>query len=384
MELAARLVHAGVIGREQAQGVLKERDAVRSQIAAPSILDLLVREGLITRTELAVFRDRPLEEIQPFPKYVIHGKLAEGGMSMVYRATYKPLGAQVALKVMKPEISRQERFLLRFRREAGILMRLEHAGIVKGFDLAEQERVWYCAMEFAPGRSLQDVVEKDGPMPEVEALRAALQIARALAYLDGRGIVHRDVKPGNVVVDAAGTARIIDLGLCLLRGGMREDGSAGTTVGTVEYLSPEQARGREDIDIRSDLYAVGITIHQCVTGRLPFLGKNDEETLAKQVLSEFRPGRLAAVASPKAVELVSRLLSKEREGRPPHAAALVAELESGWPALAPPAPAPVSLPAPGPAATAATEEAGASAPSRPRLVSRKDREKQPEPKRKRR
>ncbi len=371
MMLAARLVQAGVIDREQAQAVLRERDGVREQIAAPSLLDLLVKREWITRTELSVFRDRPLEEIQPFPKYVIHGKLAEGGMSMVYRATYKPLGVQVALKVMKPELSRQPRFLLRFRREAGLLLKLEHEGIVRGYDLAEQERVWYCAMEFAEGESLLARVEREGRLPEEVALRLCLRVLRAVAYLDGRGIVHRDLKPDNLVVAPGGGVKIIDLGLCLLRHGMREDGSGGTTVGTVEYLSPEQARGDGDLDVRADLYSLGATIHHLVAGRVPFRGESPEETLAMQVLKPFGPRHLvAAGASERLVELVTRLLAKDRDGRPPSADALLQEIEAGWPAVLPPEPAPVPLPAAAPPAPSPVE---APPPAGPKLVSRKER-----------
>jgi serine/threonine-protein kinase len=359
--LAARLVHAGILSKEQATAVLKQREALRGQIAAPSLLDLLVGKGLITRTELMIFRDRPLEELQPFPKYVIHGKVAEGGMAQVYRATYKPLGVQVVLKVVKPELSRQDRFLLRFRREAGILMKLDHPGIVHGYDLAEQERVWYCAMEFAEGRDLQSIVEQDGPMKEDEALHAIVQVVRAVAYLDGRGIVHRDLKPSNIVMDRSGTCRIIDLGLCLLRGGMKEDIGEGVTVGTVEYLSP-------------DLYSIGATLHHLVVGRVPILGQNAEETLALQVLGTFNPVRLVkAGATPKLVNLMERLLAKDRDERPASAQALVQELEARWKCLQPPEPAPVIVSAPAPAADAAPapEPAG---PSFPKLASRKERE----------
>ncbi len=384
MELAARLVHAGILDRAEAQAALKEREAVREQIAAPSLVELLVRRGLLTRTEMSIFRDRPLEEIQPFPKYVIHRKVAEGGMSQVYKATYKPLGVTVALKVMKPEVSRQERFLLRFKREAGILMRLEHPNIVRGYDLAEQERVWYCAMDFAEGKNLQDEVEARGRLTVAKALRATVQIARALVYLDSRGIVHRDVKPGNVVVSEDGTARIIDLGLCLLRGGMREDGAAGTTVGTVQYISPEQARGRDDVDGRSDLYALGGTLHQLLTGEIPFPGKTDEEILVRQVLSDFHPARLEKAGVPDKVRaLVVRLLEKDRDRRPASAVALVVEMEETWPALAPVAPAPIAAPAPAPApAPGKGAPKPTSDPALPKLVSKKEREEEGEERRK--
>ena len=371
MTLAARLVHAGILAKEQAQAVLKEKDSLRDQLVAPNLLDLLVSRGLITRTELMIFRDRPLEELQPFPKYDIHGKVAEGGMAQVYRATYKPLGVQVVLKVVKPELSRQERFLLRFRREAGILMKLDHPGIVHGYDLGEQERVWYCAMEFAEGRDLQSVVEKDGPMKEDDALRAMVQVARAVAYLDSRGIVHRDIKPGNLVMDADGTCRIIDLGLCMLRAGMKEDIGEGVTVGTVEYLSPEQARGLGALDVRSDLYSIGATIHHLVAGRVPLKGETPEETLALQVLGSFNPKWLRNKgASDKLVNLVERLLAKDPAERPPSAQALVQELEVRWKALQPPAPAPVILAAPAPAPA---PEAAAQGPSFPKLSSKRDR-----------
>ena len=166
MTLAARLVHEGIIQKDQAAAVLKERESTRDQLVAPSLLDLLVKRGLLTRTELMIFRDRPLEELQPFPQYVIQGKVAEGGMAQVYRAIYTPLEVECALKVMKPELSRQDRFLLRFRREAGILMKLEHPGIVRGYDLADQERVWYCAMEYAEGRDLQGIDFDEGDLAE--------------------------------------------------------------------------------------------------------------------------------------------------------------------------------------------------------------------------
>jgi serine/threonine protein kinase len=363
MTLAARLVNAGIVPRDRAQAVLRERDALKAQIGAPSLLDLLVRNDLITRTELMIFRDRPLEELQPFPNYVIHGKVAEGGMASVYRATYKPYDAQVALKVVKPELSRQERFLLRFRREAGILLKLEHPNIVRGYDLAEQERVWYCAMEFAEGRDLQSLVEKAGPLREADAMHCAVQVVRAVAYLDGRGIVHRDLKPGNVVVDGGGVCRIIDLGLCLLRGGMKEDTAAGVTVGTVEYLSPEQARATGDLDVRSDLYAIGASLHHLVTGEVPIKGESDEETLAFQVLMPFKPDRLVkAGASKRFIDLVCRLLAKDREERPRNAEALLEEMEAGWPAGAAGAVAPAPVPAPIPAPIPAPRKAPVAAP----------------------
>ena len=384
MTLAARLVHAGIVPRPKAEAVLKERDSLRGQIAAPSLLDLLVARGLITRTELMIFRDRPLEELQPFPKYDIQGKVAEGGMAQVYRATYKPLDVQVALKVVKPEVSRQERMLLRFRREAGILMKLDHPAIVKGYDLGEQERVWYCAMQYAEGNNLEALIAERGPMPEIVALRAVAQIARAVAYLDSRGIVHRDIKPGNIVMDSKGGCRIIDLGLCLLRGGMKEDVDEGVTVGTVEYLSPEQARGMTDLDVRADLYAIGCTLHHLMTGRVPFLGDTPDETLVKQVLGIFKPERLSKVgASPRLIDLVARLVEKDRDQRVPSAALLVSELEAIWPACRVeepvPIPAPIPAPVPIPAKKAASPKGGPGVPgdppAMPKLVSRKDRGK---------
>jgi serine/threonine-protein kinase len=391
MMLAARLVHAGIVAKEQAEAVLRERDSQKEALVPVSVLDLLVRNGLITRTELMIFRDRPLEELQPFPKYVIEGKVAEGGMAQVYRATYKPLEVEVALKVMKPEVSRQERFLLRFRREAGILLKLDHPAIVRGYDLGEQERIWYCAMEFADGCDLQTLVERHGPLRENDALHVVVQMARAVAYLDGRGIVHRDLKPSNVVVDTQGRCKIIDLGLCLLRGGMKEDTGAGTTVGTVEYLSPEQARGGSDLDVRSDLYALGITIHHLMTGVVPFLGETPEETLLKQVLGVFKTAKLEkAGASAKLIDLVTRLLEKDRDERIPTAQVLIEEMESKWPSLRPgapappqgraaqgqpdnslgaPVPAPIVVPAPIPAPVPEARES-----PRLKLVPKKDRE----------
>ncbi|MHC4821871.1 MAG: serine/threonine-protein kinase, partial [Planctomycetota bacterium] len=258
-------------------------------------------------------------------------------------------------------------------REAGILMKLEHPGIVRGYDLAEQERVWFCAMEFAEGRDLQAIVEDGGPLSEIEALRAVEKILEAVEYLDGRGIVHRDIKPGNILRDDQGNCRMIDLGLCMLTGGMKDDGTAGMTVGTVEYLSPEQAKAQADLDVRTDLYAIGASIHHLVTGRVPFQGEDDEETLAMQVLKTFRPTLLEeAGASPELIDLVTRLMAKDREDRPENARAVLDELRARWPALHPPAPAPIPLDAP--AAAPASEPA--PGPVMPKLVSKRRRAKQ--------
>jgi serine/threonine protein kinase len=380
LTLAARLVHAGIVPREQAEAVLKELDAQKDALVPLSLLDLLVKRGAITRTELMIFRDRPLEELQPFPKYEIQGKVAEGGMAQVYRAIYKPLDVLVALKVMKPEVSRQDRFLLRFRREAGILLKLEHPAIVRGYDLAEQERIWYCAMEFADGCDLQSLVERHGPLREDDALHVVIQMARAVAYLDARGIVHRDLKPSNVVVNTKGECKIIDLGLCMLRGGMREDTGEGTTVGTVEYLSPEQARGATDLDVRSDLYALGITIHHLMTGVVPFLGETPEETILKQVLGVFKTEKLKkAGASEKLIDLLTRLLEKDRDQRIATAQALIEEMEAKWPSLRPRAAAPPAAPVPAPIAPAPIPAPipAAKEPPLPKLVSRKDRPEEP-------
>lgn len=195
-----------------------------------------------------------------------------GGMGHVYRATDKALGRTVALKVLSPEQVAEAGTLLRFRNEARSAARLNHENIVHVYYAGEEEGVSFIAFEFIEGTNIRQLVEQKGPLTLAEAISYTLQIADALAYASRQNVVHRDIKPSNVLVTPDGRAKLIDMGLARLQGpGQADDLTAsGVTLGTFDYISPEQARDPRNADVRSDIYSLGCTLFFMLSGRPPF------------------------------------------------------------------------------------------------------------------
>jgi serine/threonine-protein kinase len=249
-------------------------------------------------------------------------------MAEVYLATYLPIREEVALKIMKPELARQEKYRLRFLRESKLLMKLDQENIVKGYEIRRSEGYVFCAMEHVDGATVEERIEQDGPFDERLALYVTREVAKALGYLNSRGVVHRDLKPGNILVTEAGHVKIIDLGLAKLRGGMTVDSAEGLTVGTVEYLSPEQARGLPDVDIRSDIYSLGVSLFHMVVGEVPFKGEDNMEVIAKQVLQALRSEKLKSRAiSAHTHYFIQKMMAKDRVDRFQHPDEIIAEIE---------------------------------------------------------
>jgi serine/threonine protein kinase len=245
----------------------------------------------------------------------IESFVAAGGMGLVYKARKKYLDKVVALKVLKPHLATVPSFLARFLREGKVASRLEHPGIVKVFDVGEDGGRYYLVMEFVEGRNLLDVVSVEGRMPAVKALRIGRQVAEALAYAHERGVVHRDIKPGNIILTDGGDAKIADLGLARP---IREDTEVtnpGAVVGTPVYMSPEQCRGTA-IDARSDLYSLGATLYMLLGGKPPFRG-DSTAALIHQVVNDLpKPLKTLAPDIPdKVVTIVQRMMAKHPVAR---------------------------------------------------------------------
>ena len=199
-------------------------------------------------------------------RYVIKRKLGSGGMADVYLAEDQELGRQVALKLLDDRHASDEQFVERFRREAQSAAGLNHPSIVSIFDRGYAEGTYYIAMEFLDGRTLKELLIKNGPTPVPIAIDYARQILGALAFAHRNGIVHRDIKPHNIVVGGDGRLKVTDFGIA--RSGASQMTEAGSIVGTAQYLSPEQARGAP-VDPRSDLYSLGIVLYEMLNGTLP-------------------------------------------------------------------------------------------------------------------
>jgi serine/threonine-protein kinase len=225
-------------------------------------------------------------------RYVIKRKLGSGGMADVYLAEDQELGRRVALKLLDDRHAADEQFVERFRREAQSAAGLNHPNIVSIFDRGLAEGTYYIAMEYLDGRTLKELLVRNGPTPVPIAIDYARQILSALSFAHRNGIVHRDIKPHNIVVGGDGRLKVTDFGIA--RSGTSQMTEVGSIVGTAQYLSPEQARGAP-VDPRSDLYSLGVVLYEMLTGTVPFSGDTPVEIAMKHLSqvpkppSEIRP-----------------------------------------------------------------------------------------------
>jgi len=268
-------------------------------------------------------------------------KIGQGGMGTVYRAKQVSLDRIVALKVLKPSLAKDLEFIARFRREALAAAKLNHPNIVQAIDVGFEEGTLYFAMEYVEGRSLQQILDKEGALDEEEATRYVRQIAEALVCAHKAGLVHRDIKPDNILVTMDGTVKLADLGLA--KGGADSSlTDTGTILGTPYYMSPEQARGDKDLDTSSDLYSLGATWFHMATGRVPFDGKTAANILIKH-LSELPPKahRINPKVSEAVGRIIDRLMRKNRDRRIATPSILLEQLDAlaeGERTLVPPEP----------------------------------------------
>jgi eukaryotic-like serine/threonine-protein kinase len=213
-------------------------------------------------------------------RYRIMRKLGTGGMANVYLAEDQELGRRVAIKILDDRHASDEQFIERFRREAKNAAGLSHPNIVSIYDRGEAEGTYYIAMEYLDGRSLKELIVSRGPAPVNVAVDYARQILAAVRFAHRNGIVHRDIKPHNVLVDAEGRLKVTDFGIA--RAGASQMTEAGSIIGTAQYLSPEQARGAP-VDQTSDLYSVGVVLYELLTGVVPFTGDTPVEIAMKHL-----------------------------------------------------------------------------------------------------
>jgi eukaryotic-like serine/threonine-protein kinase len=215
-------------------------------------------------------------------RYRIVRKLGTGGMANVYLAEDEVLGRRVAIKILDDRHAGDDQFVERFRREAKNAASLSHPNIVSIYDRGEAEGTYYIAMEYLDGRSLKELIVARGPAPVNVAIDYARQILAAIRFAHRHGIVHRDIKPHNVLVDAEGRLKVTDFGIA--RAGTSQMTEAGSIIGTAQYLSPEQARGAP-VDQTSDLYSVGVVLYELLTGVVPFSGDTPVEIAMKHLSS---------------------------------------------------------------------------------------------------
>ena len=259
-------------------------------------------------------------------RYRLEARIAAGGMSTVYKAVDETLERTVAVKLMNREVASDSDQLERFRREARAVAQLSHPHIVGVIDAGEDDSRPYIVFEYIEGETLKERIRRLGPLPIPEAVAYAIEIARALGAAHARHIVHRDVKPQNVLIDEEGSAKVTDFGIArtLDEEGLTAD---GRVIGTTDYVSPEQALG-QPVTGQSDLYSLGIVLYEMLTGDVPFKGDNQVAVAMKHVreplpdVQQARPEISAALAS-----VLDRATAKQPSARYRDDAELIADLE---------------------------------------------------------
>jgi beta-lactam-binding protein with PASTA domain/tRNA A-37 threonylcarbamoyl transferase component Bud32 len=246
-------------------------------------------------------------------RYRIVQRIGSGGMADVYRAEDTHLGREVALKVLHRRFAQDQEFVERFRREAKSAAGLQHPNVVGVYDRGEHDGTYYIAMEHLRGRTLKQVVEAEAPLPQQQVVDLGLQILAAAAFAHRHGVIHRDFKPHNVIVDDAGQAKVTDFGIA--RAGASEMTETGSIMGTAQYLSPEQAQGHA-VTPASDLYSIGVMLYELLAGKLPFEG-DSAVAVALKHLSEPPPPihTLRPDVSPAIESVVMAALAKDPEQR---------------------------------------------------------------------
>jgi beta-lactam-binding protein with PASTA domain/predicted Ser/Thr protein kinase len=258
-------------------------------------------------------------------RYRVASRLGSGGMADVYLAQDQLLGRDVAVKVLHHHFAEDLEFVERFRREASSAAALSHPNIVAIFDRGEWNGTYYIAMEYVAGRTLKAIVREQGALEEAAAIEIVVQILRAARFAHRRGVIHRDLKPHNVILDEDGRARVTDFGIA--RAGASDMTLTGSIMGTAQYLSPEQAQGHT-VSASSDLYSVGVILYELLTGVVPFEGETAVAIAFKQVSAEPYPPSTIRPGLPASLDaIVLRALAKDPAQRYASADELIAALE---------------------------------------------------------
>jgi beta-lactam-binding protein with PASTA domain/tRNA A-37 threonylcarbamoyl transferase component Bud32 len=261
-------------------------------------------------------------------RYELHRRIGRGGMAEVSLARDQLLDRPVAIKVLFPEFATDPAFVERFRREATAAANLNHPNIVGVYDWGTAEGTYFIVMEYVDGRTLAEILRSDGPLHPDRVADVGADVAAALGFAHRNGVVHRDVKPGNVIVDQNGLVKVADFGIARAISASTEDNltQVGTVMGTATYFSPEQARG-DAVDPRSDIYSLGCVLYELVVGRPPFSGDSPVGIAYKQVHESPVPPRQINPAVPVALEaIILKCLAKNPVNRYPSAEDLRADL----------------------------------------------------------
>lgn len=298
------------------------------------LTDLMVRAGFITQSQLRRLArsmdDSMTRPAQQIPGFQIIKRVGAGAMATVYQAKQISLDRIVAVKVLPKRLSENKEFVERFYKEGKAAAKLNHANIVQAIDVGEYGGFHYFVMEFIDGKTVYDDLVKNKFYPEKEALNLVIQVARALEHSHHRGLIHRDVKPKNIMITSQGIAKLADMGLAReasdVKAAMAE---AGRAYGTPYYIAPEQIRGELNIDFRADIYSLGATFYHMVTGKVPFDGPTPSAVMHKHLREPLTPpDHIVKNLSSGLAEVIETMMAKDPNARYASTADMIQDLEA--------------------------------------------------------
>jgi len=283
-----------------------------------SLAEVLVREGVVTETQIQRAK-KTLEDArgQQIPGYVILSRIGAGAMATVFKARQLSLDRIVAIKVLPKKLSENKEYVDLFYKEGRAAARLNHANIVQAFDVGEAGGYHYFVMEYVEGHTVYDELAGGKPLSEQRALNIIIQVGRALEHAHARGLIHRDVKPKNIMIATDGAVKLADMGLARQTADKEAvEAEAGRAFGTPFYISPEQIRGAKNLDFRTDIYSLGATLYHMVTGCLPFEGETPVEVMQKHLKQALvPPDHLNVSLSAGIGEVVEVMMAKDPNRR---------------------------------------------------------------------
>jgi serine/threonine protein kinase len=305
----------------------------RRKIRPIILTDLMIDLGYITPTQAERLK-RSIKETKAaahqIPGYKITGKLGAGAMAVVYKARQLSLNRTVAIKVLPRRFTENREYVERFYKEGQAAGKLNHNNIVQAFDVGEAGGYHYFVMEYVEGKTIYDDLSAGKVFSEDEALDITIQVARALNHAHSCGLIHRDVKPKNIMINTAGVVKLADMGLARETTDIEAaQTEAGKAYGTPYYIAPEQIRGKIDIDERADIYGLGATLYHMVTGRVPFMADDPSDVMRKHLREELiPPDHINTALSGGISEVIEVMMAKRKEDRYNSVEELLVDLEA--------------------------------------------------------